>query len=290
MEITGHYSHHARRAMLQARACARQQRHALLDTGHLLVGILRAEGSLGQRVLRELALNPEDAEHRLAKQHPHARQLPADLPFSDALQDTLRFAAEESHLLGHHYIGTEHLLLGLVRSGGGSARPILHASAISLDQIRRQVRRVWQEGQTEIGLEKGLRLARLSELSRRVLSRANMIADDYDQHPVDLMHLLLALAQEKRSPGALTLPRCGLNQTALQDALRRPHLSTATHLEEVLDEAVFYAEQMGSHYTGTDHIIMALARHERGMWLLLKFRVDVERLQREVTQLLHPRH
>jgi ATP-dependent Clp protease ATP-binding subunit ClpA len=116
-----------------------------------------------------------------------------------------------------------------------------------------------------------------------------MLADDLDQHPVDLMHLLLALAQEKRSPAALSLHRCGLNLTALQDALRRPHVSTAAHLEEVLDEAVFYAEQMGSHYTGTDHIIMALARHERGMWLLLKFRVDVERLQREVTHLLHSR-
>jgi ATP-dependent Clp protease ATP-binding subunit ClpC len=154
MEITGHYSHHARRAMLQARACAQQERHALLDTGHLLVGILRAEGSLGQRVLRELELAPEEAERRLNRLHPHARPLPTELPLSDALKDTLRCAAEESHLLGHHYIGTEHLLLGLVRCGGGSARPILHAGAISLDQIRRQVRRVWQEGQTEIGLRR----------------------------------------------------------------------------------------------------------------------------------------
>ena len=289
MEISGRFSQHARRAMLEAHQCAVDQHHIVVDTSHLLVGILHAEGSIGQRVLLELNLTPASLNGQLATLHPRRASARLDQPMTDALRATLRFAVEESRLLGGRYIGTEHLLLGLARGGGGQARQLLYNATISLDQIRRQVRRVLQAGETEIGLEKAVRLARLSELTRRVLSRATLIADDLDQSPVDLLHLLLALAQEARSPASQSLHACGLNVTALETAARQQRLANTNSLEEVLDEAVFYAERTGCHYTGTDHLILTLTQHHQGAALLAHFEVDVPRLHRTIEAQLQNR-
>lgn len=289
MEISGRFSQHARRAMMQARQCAVDQRHTVVDTSHLLVGILHAEGSIGQRVLLELNLTPAAIETQIGPLHPRSPRPRLDQPMTVALQATLRYAVDESQSLGGHYIGTEHLLLGLARGGEGQARPLLHGATISLDQLRRQVRRVLQAGETEIGLEKAVRLARLSELTRRVLSRASLIADDLGQNPVDLVHLLLALARETRSPAGQILHTCGLNVPALEEAARQRRRSSPNSLEEVLDEAVYCAERAGSHYTGTDHLILTLTQHPLGMDLLEYFDVDVRRLRHTVETLLQNR-
>ena len=134
-----------------------------------------------------------------------------------------------------------------------------------------------------------MRMARLSELTRRVLSRASLIADDLGQNPVDLVHLLLALAQERRSPASQILRTCGLNVPALDEAARHHRRSSPNSLEEVLDEAVYYAERTGSHYTGTDHLILTLTQHRQGAALLARFGVDVTRLHHTAESLLQNR-
>ncbi|MBN1965778.1 MAG: hypothetical protein JW910_14095 [Anaerolineae bacterium] len=285
MQISGRYSLHARRAMTQARLFAQDQAHGTLDTSHLLVGTLRTPGSIGHRVLTDLNMTLTEAETLAVALYapqdtPHA---PDPIPASAALRSTLTYAVEESTLLGHHYVGTEHLLLGLARGGGGAAQPLLREFAISLDQLRRQVRRMLQAGETEIGIEQALRLARLSELSRRVISAASLNAQALGHPQPGLMHLILALVQEHRSPSGRVLRRCGLDERKLEAALaRRPTTrgipEAAGALEEVLDDAVRYAEHQGDHYTGTDHIVATLAHDRRGARLLATYGVDVERL------------
>jgi ATP-dependent Clp protease ATP-binding subunit ClpA len=287
MTFSGRYSQHARRAMMQARQCAQYERHSMVDTSHLLVGIMRAEGCLGQRVLLELGMDCQDIERRIVMLHrPQARADTTAPPMSRALRTTLAFAVEESGSLGHHYIGTEHLLLGLARGGGGAAEQLLHSASVSLDQIRRQIRRVLQKGETEIGLERALRMARLSELSRRVLSRAALIAEDMHQPTVDLMHLILALTQETRSPAGRLLKQCGLDEARMISDTAWPRRANDNLLEEVLDEAVLLAERMGSHYTGTDHIILVLAVNRHGMRLLVQYGVDIPLLTTAIDQLI----
>jgi len=286
MNVSGRYSQHARRVMMQARLFAHDSRHAIVDTSHLLIGILRVEGCIGHRVLCDLNMDREAAERRAAALHRSLRHPPHDTPMSPALRETLAFAVEESQLLDHHYIGTEHLLLGLARSGGGAARTLLHESAVSFDQLRRQVRRVLQEGETEIGLERAMRMARLSELSRRVLSRAALLAEDMRHPHADLLHLILALSQERRSPAGRMLRRCGLDEAQLVLTTAQHALLPDNALEDVLDEAVLLAERMGSHYTGTDHIVITLANDRRGSRLLMQHGVDLKRLTGEVLRLM----
>ncbi len=288
MNVRGRYSQHARRAMMQARQCAQNEHHNVVDTSHLLVGILQLEGCLGRRILLELGMDPETAARQIATlHHADSPSVNSSRPLSGDLRTTLTFAAEESSILGHRYVGTEHLLLGLSRGNGGTARHLLHAASINLDHLRRQIKRILQEGETEIGLERAVRMARLSELSHRVLSRAALIAEEWQHPTVSLMHLILALSQEKRSPAGRLLAACGLDANRMvADFPYRATQADGSLLEEILDEAVLFAERMGSHYTGTDHIILVLTSNHNGARILTRYGVDLPMLTRRIEHLI----
>ncbi len=288
MQGTGRYSQYARRAMMQARQCAQEQQHAAVDTSHLLVGLLRAEGCFAQRALTGLGLQRSSAEHAVALLHLRRYQSAIDpIPMTGALRAALTFAVEEAQAFDHAYVGTEHLLLGLARAGSGAAQDILQASEIDCETIRHEVRRLVEEGETEIALERAQRAARLSELSRRVISRASLIAAETQQPEATLLHLVMALVQEKRSPAGQILRDCGLDEDQIAwDAVIGIVPSSPDDLETVLDDAVFAAERLGDHYTGTDHIVLVLGQNRHGARLLRRYGVDTDALQRRIRAIL----
>ncbi len=121
-------------------------RHNYIGTEHLLLGLIREEGGVAARVLRELGLEAarvEEIVERLTGAGQHESGGKIDL--SPGTQQVLEFAFEEARRLGNHYVSTEHLLLGLVRYGEGIALNVLRKLGVSPEQIRRQTRRVLQE-------------------------------------------------------------------------------------------------------------------------------------------------
>ncbi len=121
MALTSRYSQHARRALSQARMLAQDYQHGAVDTDHLLVGILREKGSLGYQVLAELDADARRAELEVRVLHMVVDPLVTPLDVTEALRHTLTLSVDESFWFGHHYIGTEHLLLALARSHEGGA-------------------------------------------------------------------------------------------------------------------------------------------------------------------------
>jgi ATP-dependent Clp protease ATP-binding subunit ClpA len=275
--------------MIQARQCARDRQHTTVDTSHLLVGMLRVEGCLGQRVLSGLGLTRDAAENALALLHLRRYYDSADpIPTSGPLRAALTFAVEEAQALGHSYIGTEHLLLGLARSGSGAAQDILEANDLTADQLRREVMKILQEGETEIALERALRTARLSAILQAVISRAAVIAAEMNQTEPTLLHVLMALAQDTRSLAGQLLRACGLDEDRLAwDAATGVSDAGSGALEDVLDDAVLAAEQLGDSHVGTDHIVHVLARGRLGARTLARYGVDLALLQRRCKALPH---
>ncbi len=287
MAQTGRYSHFARRALMAARELAKRHHHIEVDTDHLLAGILRNEGSVGYSILRELHLSPDHVESIIATLHPVADEPPNPLEMTTALRDALDLAVDEARWLGHHYIGTEHLLLGIARGGQGKAPDVLRLCEVSPDGIRRRVRRLIQSGVLEIDIESAKRMARMSELSRRVLNSAEQLAEQYGHREVSLTHLLLALAREHRSACSRVLRECGLDEDAIEAQLSGQYAaSSGGSLEGVLDLAVDKADSLGTHYTGTDHILLAVCTHPRGIRLLQRYGVDPAAVEKAVKELL----
>ena len=202
--------------------------------------------------------------------------------FTERARKVIVYAKEEARRFNHDYIGTEHILLGLVRSGTGQLSNLLLQLQISSHQVRHSIRHVLSEGAYETNLEAVRRSARLSELSRRVLNGAARLAEEHTHRAAGLEHLLLVLARERRSRATRLLLECGLEQERLAgdiQALQSDAILAATGLEEVLARAVYQTEKLGTHYIGTDHILLAMTLDDEAISLMEQYGVNVAALQ-----------
>ncbi len=275
--------------MNHARLLAKKHAHPFVDSTHLLIGILHEDGSVGYSILQELQMDlrrTERAFRQLPRETPSTKTDTANPGLTPVLRDSMALAADEARWLGQHYIGTEHMLLGIARGSEEPLLALLHVLDISPEQIRRRARRLLQEGITEISVEQAKRVARLSELSRRTLNAAEQIAEQMGHKHVGLAHLLLVLSGERRSICARLLRESGLDAAALEANLIKPRPAIGGMLEDVIDRAVDRAESLGSHYTGTDHLLLSLAQNARGARLLRKYGVSPQALVRQLRTVL----
>ncbi|QPC85275.1 ATP-dependent Clp protease ATP-binding subunit [Phototrophicus methaneseepsis] len=140
------FTQRARRVLSLAQEEAERLQHGQIGTEHLLLGLMREDGGVAGRVLRDLGLESRKVEDLVTRVTDST-----DRPATDALElsaetkKVLELAVDEARRMGHHYIGTEHLLLGLVRQQEGTAIDVLRRLGISPEEVRRQTRRVLQE-------------------------------------------------------------------------------------------------------------------------------------------------
>jgi ATP-dependent Clp protease ATP-binding subunit ClpC len=142
------FTQRARRVLSLAHQEAERMRHDYIGTEHLLLGLIREEGGVAGRVLRELGLEADRVQEIVEKMTGTGQHRGGKLDLSPGTQQVLEYAVDEARRMGHHYIGTEHLLLGLVRHGEGVALDVLRKLGVTAEQIRRQTRRVLQESTT----------------------------------------------------------------------------------------------------------------------------------------------
>lgn len=143
------FTQRARRVLSLAQEEAEKMRADQIGTEHLLLGLMREEGGVAGRVLRDLGLETRRIEDLIERMSRTGRQSSGyRLDLSPGTKRVLELAVEEARRMGHHYIGTEHLLLGLVRQPEGIAVDLLRTLSISPEEIRRQTRRVLQESPT----------------------------------------------------------------------------------------------------------------------------------------------
>ncbi|MEZ4667975.1 MAG: Clp protease N-terminal domain-containing protein [Anaerolineae bacterium] len=132
----------ARRVLSLAQETAEDYKHNYIGTEHLLIGLLREEGGIAGRVLRDLGLEQRRVEGLVEELTQAALQSrPTIAELSPGVKRVLELAVDEARRMGHHYIGTEHLLLGLVRQSEGVAIDVLKRLGISPEEVRRQTRR-----------------------------------------------------------------------------------------------------------------------------------------------------
>jgi ATP-dependent Clp protease ATP-binding subunit ClpC len=113
--------------------------HSYIGTEHLLLGLIREQAGIAAQVLDKLGVGAADVRAAIENtigRGQYRGQSKADL--SPRTRRVLELAFDESRRLGHHYVGTEHLLLGLVREGGGIAAGILEGLGVSLEQVQRE--------------------------------------------------------------------------------------------------------------------------------------------------------
>jgi ATP-dependent Clp protease ATP-binding subunit ClpC len=140
------FTQRARRVLSLAQEEAERLQHSYIGTEHLLLGLMREDGGVAGRVLRDLGVDPRRVEEMVERMtRSGLRQPGARLDLSPGTKKVLELAIDEARRMGHHYIGTEHLLLGLVRQEDGIAIEVLKRLNVKPDDIRKQTRRALQE-------------------------------------------------------------------------------------------------------------------------------------------------
>ena len=140
------YTEKARRVIFFARYEASQFGSPYIETEHLLLGLLREDKALSNRFLRSHA--SVESIRKQIESHTTIREkvsTSVDLPLSNECKRVLAYAAEEAERLSNKHIGTEHLLLGLLREEKCFAAEILQERGLKLGQIRDELARVTQE-------------------------------------------------------------------------------------------------------------------------------------------------
>jgi len=128
------FTERGRKVIIYAREEAEKRQNDYLGTEHLLLGILRDEDSLPVIILKKMGLSPEELRIEVERNLPTGSNILTfgDIPFTPRAKKVLEFAVEEARLLGHSYIGSEHLLIGLIREEEGIAGKILRSFGANL--------------------------------------------------------------------------------------------------------------------------------------------------------------
>src|SRR5450759_2161423 len=211
------YTEKARRVIFFARYEASQFGSPYVETEHLLLGLLREDKALANRFLRSHAAI--DSIRKQIEAHTTMREkvsTSVDLPLSHECKRVLAYGAEEAERLSHKHIGTEHLLLGLLREEKSFAAEILHERGLRLSQVREEIQRSSSE---KVASQRSRESSLLSEFSRDLTQAAMdgsldpLIGRDYELERV----VQILCRRTKNNPVLIGEP--GVGKTAIVEGL-----------------------------------------------------------------------
>jgi ATP-dependent Clp protease ATP-binding subunit ClpC len=134
------FTERARRVVVHAQEEARELNHNYIGTEHLLLGLMREQESAGARALQELEISQDAVREQVVQIVGRGKQAPSGhIPFTPRAKKVLELSLREALQLSHDYIGTEHILLGLIREGEGVAAQVLTNLGGELSRVRAKV-------------------------------------------------------------------------------------------------------------------------------------------------------
>jgi ATP-dependent Clp protease ATP-binding subunit ClpC len=132
------FTNSARRAIVLSQGEARTLKHDHIGPHHLLLGVLTAENATGGAVLASLGVESEGVRREVVARFGQGETEPSDhIPFSADAKKVLEHSLRESLELGHNYIGTEHLVLGMISGPSGDTGELLTAFGVRTDAVRK---------------------------------------------------------------------------------------------------------------------------------------------------------
>jgi ATP-dependent Clp protease ATP-binding subunit ClpC len=229
------FTQRARRVLSLAHQEAERAHHNLIGTEHLLIGLIEEEGGVAGRVLREMGLEAARVREMVMRLTGEGKTPPGErLDLAADTQQVLELAVEEARRMGHHYIGTEHLLLGLILIDG-TAMEALRRLGVTPDEIRRQTRRILQESSTtpppapaggparpaqgQKGPEKGVKTPLVDQLATDLTAKAEQgKLDPVIGRQMEIERVIQILARRtKNNPALIGEP--GVGKTAIVEGL-----------------------------------------------------------------------
>ena len=133
------FTDRARRVVVLAEEEARMLNHNYIGTEHILLGLIHEGEGVAARALESLGIMHQTVRQQVEEIIGQGQQAPSrSIPYTPRAEKVLNLALQEALQLGHNYIGTEHILLGLIREGQGVAAQVLVGLGADLNRVRQQ--------------------------------------------------------------------------------------------------------------------------------------------------------
>ncbi len=221
------YTEKVRKVIMMAQEEAVNLNHNYIGTEHILVGLVKENEGIAGKILRELGIEPEKVIEEIEKIVGKGDyQEVSEITFTPRAKKVLELASQEASQLGQNYIGTEHLLLGLIKEASGVATRILTEMGIDLDTIYSQVMKVLMESshssETTAGggvSRKDSKVPTLDEFGRDLTE----LARDEKLDPVvgrnnEIQRVIQILSRRKKNNPCL-IGEAGVGKTAIVEGL-----------------------------------------------------------------------
>jgi ATP-dependent Clp protease ATP-binding subunit ClpA len=280
------FTERVRAVLAMARQEAARLHHEYVGTEHILLGVIREGEGVAATMLQNLGVEMDELGRLIdetVKRGNPAQTIGPDLPYTSRAKKVLELAMDEAREVGHTYVGTEHLLLGLLRERKGIAAQLLVHLGVTTENARDEMLRILGTD-TEPGGKRPTAapsdavfrrvvnepLPRFIERLRTVLADAHKVAADRSVTEVTPAHLAIALLEHDEGMANAALDRLGLDRGAAILALNDlTPLGTAVITPETimgLDAggiAALQAMDVAQHqsraqFAGTQHLLIGL--------------------------------
>lgn len=310
------FTERARKVFTLAQEEAQRLNHNYIGTEHLLLGLVREGDGIAARVLTNLGVQlPEVRQAVLDIIGEGKGEATGDPGLTPRAKKVIELSMDEARRLNNHYIGTEHLLLGLVREREGVAAIVLEKMGVSLEKVRGHVMQVVSHSQsyqqsspprkpsepvTGPAMSADERMQKFTEGTRKVFALAHEEAARFNHNYIGTEHLLLGLVREGDGIAARVLANLGVQLPKVRSAVEfiighgdglivgDPGLTPRS--KKVIELSMDEARRLNNHYIGTEHLLLGLVREGEGIaaGVLESLGVNLESVRQRVMQVVSP--
>ncbi len=319
-ETLSNLSPRAMQALALARKEADRFNHNFVGTEHILLGLIKLGQGVAVNVLLKMGVVLETVRAEVEKQvgtGPYQKMI-GNIPYTPRVKKVLALATREAKALNHTYVGTEHLLLGLLREGGGVAARVLTSLDINVEETRREVLKELDpnfapqsRGVPEIESAPDLTPESISQLrqeteasagnftprAQQALTNARLEANKLNHDFVSVEHLLLGLLKLGVGIAVGVLIKRGISLELAREKIGKlagkgtepktsGNILYTPQLKKALAGAVRYAKDLNHTYVGTEHLLLGLMSDEENIatQTLKELGLELESTRKEILQ------